>query len=140
MTKEGGPGRPALDCLPCVTRRLLPDAVAHRGDELAAGGVAGELPHEGAAEALRLGVARLAGDGGRGVVAPPVAAAPGVCRTADGAGGRARVLEDLVVLDAGLVRAGRRASRGAPGRVLGDAGPAAAVEADAEQDLAGRDA
>src|SRR3954454_3273221 len=114
--------------------------VLHGGDQLTVAGVAGELPEEGARETLVLHVRHLPGDRRRGVVAPPVAAAVGVRRPADRAGGRAAVLEDLVVLDARLVGAGRRAGGRAAGRRLGDPGPAAAVEADAQQDLVGRHA
>src|SRR5690606_37257855 len=78
--------------------------------------------------------------GGRGVIGPPVVAAVGVRRARDGAGGRAAVLEDLVVLDARLIGAGGRSGGRAAGGGLGDTGPAAAVEADAEQQLARRDA
>src|SRR5690348_5115947 len=66
--------------------------VLHRGDQLAVAGVAGELPEEGARETLVLHVRHIPGDGRRSVVAPPVAAAVGVGRAADRAGGRAAVL------------------------------------------------
>src|SRR3954469_3851640 len=96
------------------------------GDELTVAGVAGELPEEGARETLVPHVRHLPGDRRRGVVTPPVVAAVGVRRAADRAGGRAAVLEDLVVLDARLVGAGRRAGGRAAGRGLADPGPAAA--------------
>src|SRR5262249_43514202 len=115
-------------------------AVAHRGDQLAVAGVTGQLPEEGAAEPLAAHVAHLPADGARRVVAPPVVAAEGERRAGDGAVGRAAVLEHLVVLDALLERAGRGAGRAATGRALRDGGPAAAVEPDAQQQLAGRDA
>src|SRR4029453_7855034 len=102
---------------------VLLQAVAHRGDQLTVGGVAGEFPEERTAEALRLRVAHLAGDRAGRVVAVPVAAALGVGRAADGAGRRAGVLEPFVVLDALLVRARRRAGGAAAGSGLGDAGP-----------------
>src|ERR1700754_3484445 len=109
-------------------------------NELTVAGVTGEFPEERPAQTLLLHVRHLPGDGRRRVVAPPVAAALGVRGAAHRAGRRAGVLEDLVVLDARLVgarwRSGGRASRGR----LADAGPAAAVEADAEQHLAVRDA
>src|SRR4051794_21652898 len=101
----------------------LPQAAVDCGGQLAVRGVTAELPEEGAAQALALGPAHLAGDGGGGVVGPPVVAAVGVGRAGDGAGGRAAVLEDLVVLDAGLVGAGCRAGGRAAGGGLGDAGP-----------------
>src|SRR6266536_359610 len=116
----------------------LPEAVAHCADQFAAAGIAGQLPEEAAAEALALGVVHLAADGAGRVVAPPVAAALGVGGARDGAGGRALALEHLVVLDALLVGAGRGAGGGAARRALGDAGPAPAVEADAQQQLAAR--
>ncbi len=105
---------------PCE-QGLLQTAVdgAH---QFAVRGVTAELPEEGAAELLLLGPVHLGLDGGRGVVGPPVGAAVRVRGAGDGAGGRAAVPEDLVVLDARLVGAGRRAGRGAAGRGLGDAG------------------
>src|SRR5262245_48447947 len=121
MTKEGGPVGP-----PSIAYGVLLETPADRGDQLTARGVAGELPHEGAAETLLLGVGHLAGDRRRGVVAPPVVAAQRVGRAADGARGRAGVLQDLVVLDARLVGAGRAAGGRAAGCGLSDARPAAA--------------
>src|SRR6266536_4688481 len=115
----------------------LPEAVAHCADQFAAAGIAGQLPEEAAAEALALGVVHLAADGAGRVVAPPVAAAVCIGRAGHAAVGRALALEHLVVLDALLVGAGRRPGGGAARRALGDAGPAAAVEADAQQQLAG---
>lgn len=64
----------------------------------------------------------------------------GVRRTGHRARDGAAVLEDLVVLDAVLVRALRRAGRAAARLGPGDAGSAATVEADAEQQLLRRDA
>src|SRR2546423_9548293 len=99
-----------------LLRCYVLDVAADRADQLAVGGVTGQLPEERAAQALALGVAHLAGDRGRGVVAPPLAALEAV----RGAGGRtvARALRlaQLVVLHAGLglarPRASRRAARG----------------------------
>src|SRR5262245_59046778 len=59
---------------PAPPRGLLP-VVVQGGDQRAAAGVPGELPEEGAPQALVLLVGHLPGDGGRRVVAPPVAAA-----------------------------------------------------------------
>src|SRR6266511_5127291 len=114
--------------------QVVPD----RRDQLTVAGVPRELPEERSGEALLLHVGHLSGDGRRRVVAVPVVSALGVRRAADGAGRRAGVLEDLVVLDALLVGTRRRAGRRPAGAGLGDAGPAAAVEADAEQHLVGR--
>ena len=74
--------------------------VVERCDQLTVAGIAAKLPEERAAEALILLVGHLAGDGGRGIVAPPVVATVGVGGAANGAGGRAGVLDNLVVLDA----------------------------------------
>src|SRR5689334_2350726 len=76
----------------------------------------------------------------RSVVAPPLAALEAVRGTGDCAVGRAPTLDDLVVLDALLVGAGRRAGRGAAGCLLRDPGPTAAVEPDTEQQFARWDA
>src|SRR5690606_3559000 len=112
------------------------ETVSEGGDQLAVRGVPAELPEEGARQALVPGVGCLAADGGRGVVAPPLVTALGVGGAGDGAVGRALVLEDLVVLDPGLVGAGRGAGGGPARRGLSDAGPPAAVEPDAQQQLA----
>src|SRR5690606_40071081 len=109
-------------------------------DQLAVGGVAAQLPEERPGQALPVLVVHLVRDGGRGVVTPPLVTALGVGGAADGAGGGALGAEHLVVVDARLVRArggpGRRTAR----RGLADPGPAAPVEADAEQQLRRRDA
>src|SRR5690554_1405441 len=78
---------------------------ADRRDQRTVRGVTGQLPEEGPGEALLLGEVHLPRDGARRVVAPPLAVAEGVRRPTDGAGGRALLREDLVVLDPGLVRA-----------------------------------
>src|SRR5690606_22568062 len=150
---RGGPGTPWRDRrgswvalgIPEGDRRRqgaawLPEVAGHGGRQLAVGGVTAELPDERAAEALVLDVVHLPRDRRRGIVAPPVVAAVGVRRAGDGPGGRAARLEHLVVLDALLVGARCRAGGGAAGRALGDPGPAAAVEADAEQELVRGDA
>src|SRR5690606_34499414 len=63
----------------------------------------------------------------------------GVRGAADRARGGAARLEHLVVVDSLFVLAGGGPAGTAAGRALRDAGPAAAVEADAEQQLARRD-
>src|SRR5690606_18826787 len=85
-------------------------------------------------------VGHLSGDGLRGVVAPPVAATVRVRGAGDLAGDRAAILAVLVVLDALLVLSLRRAGGGSARLGLRHAGPATAVEPDAEQQLGGRDA
>src|SRR4030095_13006341 len=77
--------------------------------------------------------------GGR-VVAPPLAAALGVRRPARGSRRGATGLEHLVVLGARLVGARRGAGRRTAGSGLRDARPTLAVERDAQQELARRDA
>src|SRR2546423_6227867 len=94
-----------------LLRCYVLDVAADRRDQLAVGGVAGQLPEERAAQALALRVAHLAGDRGRGVVAPPLAALEAEGGTGDRAVARALGLEHLVVLDALLPRAGGRAGR-----------------------------
>src|SRR5262245_15425755 len=107
----------------------------HRRDQLTVAGVAGQFTEERAAEALFAHVGHLALDGRRGVVAPPLVTAEGVRGAGDRARGRTAVLDHLVVLDAGLVRA-RRGAGGRPTRLgLRHTGPPATVEPDAEQQL-----
>src|SRR5256885_17181834 len=83
--------------------------------------------------------AHLAGDGAGRVVAPPLVALEAVRGTGDRAVGRALALEHLVVVDALPVRARCRTAGLPAGRLLGPPGPAPAVEADADQQLARRD-
>src|SRR5215207_10167493 len=129
-----GAGRPA----PCTGCRL--QTVTHRGDQFPVGGVAAELPEEGAAEAVRPGVAHLPGDRVRGVVAPPLTAAESIRRARHGGRCRAAGLDHLVVLDALLVRAGRGAGRAAAWRGLADTWATSTVEADADEEFVRRDA
>src|SRR5690349_19001341 len=77
----------------------------HGANQFAAGGVAAELPEERPAQTVLAGVAHLAADRGRRVVAPPLVAALGVRGARDGPVGRAPALDHLVVLDAGFVGA-----------------------------------
>src|SRR5690606_9451405 len=89
-------------CPPVPFRGVGPllQPVGQGVDQFAVGGVTAELPEERPAEPLVLDVGHLPRQGGRGVVAPPVVAAVGVGGARDGSGGRAGVLEHLVVLDA----------------------------------------
>src|SRR5699024_7182530 len=103
--------------------------------ELAIVGVARQLPDEGARKTPVLGGLHLALDRLRSVVAPPLVTALGVGGAGDRARGRAGVLEDVVVLDACLVRARCRARGGAARLGVAHAGPTATVEAQPHQDL-----
>src|SRR6266516_5670484 len=123
-TAQSGP-------FPCAS-----DMAADRADQRAARGVTAQLPEEGATEPLALRVPHLAGDRAGCVEAPPLATVEAVGGAGDNPAGLA-VLDDLlVVVDARLVQARRRAGRLAARLLLGHAGPAAAVETDAQQQLA----
>src|SRR2546423_1318359 len=91
--------------LPARALPLRLDVAADGVDQFAAAGVTGQLPEERAAEALAPGEAHLAGDGARGVVAPPLAALEAVRGTGDRAGGRGVAPEHLVVVGTPRVRA-----------------------------------
>src|SRR5690606_37210296 len=114
--------------------------VVDRVDQAAAGVVAAELPEERAAQAARLHVLHLLAHHLRRVVAPEGVAVvlPAGARDRIGVDRAGPVPDHLEVLDAGLVGALRgRAALVQAVVAARHAGPAAAVEADAQVELGG---
>src|SRR5688572_15088894 len=111
--------------------------VGDGSDEGTTGGVAGQFPEEGAAQALCALVAHLAGNRARRVVAPPLRCAEGVGCAGYRAIRAAASSDDLVVLDACFIRARCCTAGGTTRCALAHACPAASIEADTNQQLAG---